>query len=69
MFAAPAARDWLRLLEALERPASTLRAKTAALTAFLDKQRDVLVRKIEGVARHAGHADIIRESIDGSTGE
>jgi Protein of unknown function (DUF664) len=72
-----------------------------ALAAFLDKQRDILVRKIEGVtdedarktptasslsllgipkhcalmhhieevARHAGHADIIRETIDGSTGE
>ena len=35
VFATPSARDWLRLLEAIERPASTLRARTAALTPFL----------------------------------
>jgi len=31
--------------------------------------RWVLLHHIEEVARHAGHADIIREAIDGSTGE
>jgi exodeoxyribonuclease V beta subunit len=35
VFATPQAREWLRLLEALERPASTTRARSAALTAFL----------------------------------
>ena len=35
VFATAAARDWLRLLEAIERPASTLRARAAALTPFL----------------------------------
>ncbi len=35
VFATAAAHDWLRLLEALERPASTLRARTAAMTPFL----------------------------------
>ncbi len=35
VFATSSARDWLRLLEALERPASAFRAKTAALTPFL----------------------------------
>jgi exodeoxyribonuclease V beta subunit len=35
VFASPAAEEWLRLLEALERPASTARARSAALTAFL----------------------------------
>jgi exodeoxyribonuclease V beta subunit len=35
VFATVAARDWLRLLEALERPTSPLRARTAALTPFL----------------------------------
>jgi hypothetical protein len=30
--------------------------------------RWVLLHQIEEVARHAGHADIIRETIDGSTG-
>jgi len=31
--------------------------------------RWVLLHLIEETARHAGHADLIRESIDGSTGE
>jgi exodeoxyribonuclease V beta subunit len=35
VFATPSAPDWLRLLESIERPASTLRARTAALTPFL----------------------------------
>ena len=35
VFATATARDWLRLLEALERPASTIRARTAAATPFL----------------------------------
>jgi exodeoxyribonuclease V beta subunit len=35
VFATETAREWLRLLEALERPASTVRAHTAALTCFL----------------------------------
>jgi hypothetical protein len=45
-------------------------SERAALTAFRDKQRDILVRKIEGVSDDdARCADIIRESIDGSAGE
>ncbi|MGH9023354.1 MAG: 3'-5' exonuclease, partial [Acidimicrobiia bacterium] len=35
VFGAPIAREWLRLLEALERPASAPRARSVALTAFL----------------------------------
>jgi exodeoxyribonuclease V beta subunit len=35
VFGAPAASEWLRLLEALERPSSALRARTVALTSFL----------------------------------
>jgi exodeoxyribonuclease V beta subunit len=35
VFGTDPARDWLRLLEALERPASTFRARSAALTPFL----------------------------------
>ena len=35
VFATPVAREWLRLLEALERPTSMTRARSAALTAFL----------------------------------
>ena len=35
VFATPAAREWLRLLEALERPASPPRARAATMTSFL----------------------------------
>ncbi|MEP7090403.1 MAG: DUF664 domain-containing protein [Nocardioidaceae bacterium] len=31
--------------------------------------RDVLVHMIQEYARHAGHADLLRESIDGRTGQ
>ncbi len=34
VFGTPAAREWLRLLEAIERPASVTRARSAALTCF-----------------------------------
>jgi Protein of unknown function (DUF664) len=41
-----------------------------ALPGMADRNlRWVLMHHIEEVARHAGHADIIRETIDGSTGE
>ena len=35
VFSTPAAREWLRLLEALERPASPVRARAATMTSFL----------------------------------
>ena len=35
VFATPEAKEWLRLLEAIERPASTLRAHAATMTSFL----------------------------------
>jgi exodeoxyribonuclease V beta subunit len=35
VFATTSARHWLRLLDAIDRPASTLRARTAALTPFV----------------------------------
>ncbi len=35
VFATPTAREWLRLLEALERPTSSTRAASVALTSFL----------------------------------
>ncbi|MEJ7797795.1 MAG: UvrD-helicase domain-containing protein [Solirubrobacteraceae bacterium] len=35
VFGTPTAREWLRLLEAIERPASPARARSAALTCFL----------------------------------
>ncbi|MDH5373599.1 MAG: DinB family protein, partial [Acidimicrobiia bacterium] len=30
--------------------------------------RRILIHMIEETARHAGHADILREMVDGSTG-
>lgn len=47
----------------------------ATITAFLDFQRATLALKcddgpmIEEYARHLGHADLIRERLDGSVGE
>jgi len=38
--------------------------ETATLLGSLER-----VRAIEEYARHAGHADLIRESVDGLTGE
>jgi exodeoxyribonuclease V beta subunit len=40
VFATPAARDWLRLLEAIDRPASPARARSAALTPFIGWSAD-----------------------------
>ena len=31
--------------------------------------RDILIHMIEEYARHCGHADLLRERIDGRTGE
>ena len=31
--------------------------------------RDIMVHMIEEYARHAGHADLLRECIDGRTGQ
>ncbi len=42
VFSTPAARDWLRLLEALEQPASRSRAAAAALTPFVGLSADQL---------------------------
>jgi exodeoxyribonuclease V beta subunit len=54
VFAAPAARDWLWLLEALERPSSPQRARTAALTPFLgwDAQRVACAPEAEWEGLH-----------------
>ncbi len=36
--------------------------------AFLTFARHCLIKKTSETARHAGHADILREQIDGATG-
>ena len=62
VFATDPARDWLRLLEALERPSSSSRAGSAALTPFLgwsaeevasagEERWDSLHRRLHGWAR------------------
>ena len=57
VFATPAADEWLRLLEALERPVSATRARSAALTSFLgwSAERDGRRRRagLGGAAREA----------------
>jgi len=67
VFATPSARDWLRLLEAIERPASTLRARTAALTPFLGWDADRIAsapeQDWEEVHRRLHHwSRVLRES-------
>ncbi len=67
VFATPSARDWLRLLEAIERPASTLRARTAALTPFLGWDADRIAsapeQDWEEVHRRLHHwGRVLRES-------
>ncbi len=49
VFTTPTARDWLALLEAIERPASPVRARTAALTPFIgwDAERIAIVPEEE----------------------
>jgi exodeoxyribonuclease V beta subunit len=42
VFSTPAAEHWLRLLEALERPASAVRARTASLTALIGWDAETL---------------------------
>jgi exodeoxyribonuclease V beta subunit len=73
VFGTPAAGEWVRLLEALERPASQARARSAALTDFLgwdaervaraddDEWEDVYRRLHEwaGVLRDRGVASLV----------
>ncbi|MFE2652567.1 DUF664 domain-containing protein, partial [Streptomyces sp. NPDC059346] len=43
-------------------------ARAAGTAGAVRSMRWVLVHMIEETARHAGHADILREQADGSTG-
>jgi uncharacterized damage-inducible protein DinB len=45
------------------------RARHASPTGFAPSARWILCHMVEEYARHNGHADLIRESIDGQTGE
>ena len=50
-------------------PSTSCRSRTSRRTGEQFSLRWILVHMIEEYARHNGHADLIRESIDGSTGE
>ncbi|GAB3942284.1 DUF664 domain-containing protein [Micromonospora vulcania] len=43
-------------------------ARHASLAQRIARQRWILIHMIEETARHAGHADILRELTDGDTG-
>jgi len=58
-----------RLAPLAPRPAGdAARTSTAAIGAALTWRR-ILVDLVEEYARHAGHADLLRESVDGLVGE
>jgi exodeoxyribonuclease V beta subunit len=66
VFATVSAKEWLRLLEAIERPASTSRARTVALTAFIGWSAEQIATATESdweqVHRHLHRwARILRE--------
>jgi uncharacterized damage-inducible protein DinB len=58
-----AAEEWLAALDEADL------AREVALRGETVSIRDVLVHMIEEYARHAGHADLLRECIDGRTGQ
>jgi hypothetical protein len=58
-----AAEEWLDALD------EGSLGRTVALHDDSVSVRDVLVHMIEEYARHAGHADLLRECIDGRTGQ
>jgi exodeoxyribonuclease V beta subunit len=61
VFATPAADEWLRLLEAIERPASSTRVRSAALTSFLGWTAEQ-VAAAEGPTEEELHAKFHRWS-------
>ncbi len=57
-----AADEWLDRLSDLDAVVVTARGEEMSV-------RDILIHMIEEYARHCGHADLLRESIDGRTGQ
>ena len=59
-----AANDWLDAFDEAElgRVVDVRDGETATV-------RDILVHMVEEYARHCGHADLLRECIDGRTGQ
>jgi hypothetical protein len=62
-------RSRAAVTEALAGGGLDQRARQASPTGFAPSARWILCHMIEEYARHNGHADLIRESIDGQTGE
>jgi len=58
-----------RTAEALERGGMDQLAKRTGRKGFTPSLRWIVCHMIEEYARHNGHADLIRESVDGATGE
>jgi len=57
-----AADEWLNALTDLDAVVLTHRGEEACV-------RDILIHMIEEYARHCGHADLLRECVDGRTGQ
>jgi len=57
-----AADEWLDGLTDLDARAVTPQGEQASI-------RDILIHMIEEYARHCGHADLLRECVDGRTGQ
>jgi uncharacterized damage-inducible protein DinB len=57
-----AADQWVDGLTDLDAVVSTPRGEEASV-------RDILIHMVEEYARHCGHADLLRECIDGRTGQ
>ena len=64
-FAGPVADERDALLTFLAVPRAALRAAVFGLTDEQSRSRPVLFHLIQETSRHAGHADIIREALDG----
>jgi uncharacterized damage-inducible protein DinB len=62
-------RDEVRFAERFVHEASTLEMTGVDRHGQAVSLRDVLVHMIEEYARHAGHADLLRERIDGRVGQ
>ena len=62
-------RDQVAYAEAFVDAAPTLEAMSTHDTRGPISLRELLVHMIEEYARHCGHADLIRERIDGRTGQ
>lgn len=57
------------MVDLSQHPLPSAGTEAEILLAVLDRNRRTIVDLIEEYARHTGHADLIRESVDGLVGE